>query len=257
MIVRAVAATQFLLSDAEDQWAIEQTGYKMHPFKLDLALNPGHPEAEVRTTDNCVTHIDELHEAAGRQCYESFARPNPKTASNSGYLDNIAGQQHFSVMEHGCITMWCDGWSRNMLLELERHQHHEFLALSVLSSRYVPMEGKPLVYPPILDLLSVPKAEALKKEFDTAHMNSVETYEHVYEELMKEGFTKKECREAAREILPGGIATTFYATSNVRSWRNIISKRDFDGAAKEIQLFAQAVKAELVKVAPNSMRDMV
>ena len=30
-----------------------------------------------------------LAEFAGRACYQSWTKPNPKTASNAGYLDHI------------------------------------------------------------------------------------------------------------------------------------------------------------------------
>jgi thymidylate synthase ThyX len=147
--VKVIPISSSQLIGNDDGYVIEQvTGYTMHPYEFGAGGDP----------DKQVTPIDELHEAAGRQCYESWPRPNPSTATNSGYLGNILTQQHYSVTEHGCITMWCDGWSRNMLLELERHQHHNFLGLSVISTRYVPMDGKSVVIPPVFNELPAPDA---------------------------------------------------------------------------------------------------
>ena len=41
-----------------------------------------------------------LVEFAGRACYQSWAKPNPRTATNSGYLTHLLAIGHDSVLEH-------------------------------------------------------------------------------------------------------------------------------------------------------------
>ena len=39
-----------------------------------------------------------LAEFAGRACYQSWSKPNPRTASNAGYLRHILEVGHLSVL---------------------------------------------------------------------------------------------------------------------------------------------------------------
>src|SRR5690606_4398350 len=94
-----------------------------------------------------ISEMDELAEFAGRMCYQSWNRPNPKTATNKGYLDNIIKQCHFSVLEHGSLTLYVEGVSRSLLTELERHR---FLSFSVISQRYVSHDPEWIVTPPLI-----------------------------------------------------------------------------------------------------------
>src|SRR3954469_20972457 len=89
-----------------------------------------------------------LAEAAGRACYQSWAKPNPATATNAGYLANILQQQHESVVEHASVSFYVTGVSRSLLAELSRHRH---ISLSVVSQRYVDESNADMVIPPVLD----------------------------------------------------------------------------------------------------------
>src|SRR5258708_36798817 len=50
-----------------------------------------------------------LAEFAGRACYQSWNKPNPATATNSGYLTHILDVGHLSVLEHGTVTFYLTG----------------------------------------------------------------------------------------------------------------------------------------------------
>ena len=47
-----------------------------------------------------------LVEFAGRACYQSWSKPNPKTATNAGYLRHIIDVGHFSVLEHASVSFY-------------------------------------------------------------------------------------------------------------------------------------------------------
>jgi len=71
-----------------------------------------------------------LVEFAGRACYQSFHKPNPKTASNEGYLAHILETGHGSVLEHASVSIYITGVSRSFTHELIRHRHFSFSELS-------------------------------------------------------------------------------------------------------------------------------
>lgn len=233
MLVVPIAVTQIL------PLAITQkTPYKMH-------------DAEVTGGHGIPTAIDELAELAGRNCYQSWDRPNPKTGSNEGYLQNIISQAHFSVMEHGSVTFFVSGVSRSLLAELTRHRH---LSFSVVSQRYVDANDLEFVYPPIIDdLEDCWDAHDLIKE---AGAQSKHAYNALVKIFMENGYKRKEAREAARAVLPNMMDTPMVVTGNIRAWRDVLSKRYHIAADREIQAFAEAVLEHLRVFAPNSVQDI-
>ena len=86
-----------------------------------------------------------LVEFAGRACYQSWSKPNPKTATNAGYLRHIIDVGHFSVLEHASVSFYITGISRSCTHELIRHRHFSY---SQLSQRYVPEKESRVVVPP-------------------------------------------------------------------------------------------------------------
>ena len=86
-----------------------------------------------------------LVEFAGRACYQSWSKPNPKTATNAGYLRHIIDVGHFSVLEHASVSFYITGISRSCTHELIRHRHFSY---SQLSQRYVPENASQIVVPP-------------------------------------------------------------------------------------------------------------
>lgn len=217
----------------------KQTPYKMH----DTELAGGH---------GIPTAIDELAEIAGRNCYQSWDRPNPKTGSNEGYLQNIIGQTHFSVMEHGSVTFFVSGVSRSLLAELTRHRH---LSFSVVSQRYVDANDLGMVLPPILEDLDSDQAYA-HAEYGAAYTHALQIYDNLVEIFVQQGYKRKEAREAARAVLPNLMDSPMVVTGNMRAWRDVLSKRYHIAADREIQAFAEAVLSHLRVFAPNSVQDI-
>ena len=86
-----------------------------------------------------------LVEFAGRACYQSWSKPNPKTATNAAYLQHIIDVGHFSVLEHASVSFYITGLSRSCTHELVRHRHFSY---SQLSQRYVPEDDAQVVVPP-------------------------------------------------------------------------------------------------------------
>ncbi|WP_079045253.1 MULTISPECIES: FAD-dependent thymidylate synthase [unclassified Streptomyces] len=198
--------------------------------------------------ENWPTDPDALAEGAGRLCYRSFNRPNPKTARNEDYLKNIIDQGHFSVLEHSSVTFLVRGVSRSLLAELTRHRH---LSFSVVSQRYVDYSETEPVLPPALEGDSVNGWLV-----EQSYKDSVKVYEALVERLMLNGLKRKQAREAARAVLPNAAPVDMVVTGNLRALRDMLQKRHHVAADAEIQVFAGLVLEHLRDIAPNSVQDI-
>lgn len=194
--------------------------------------------------------MDTLVEFAGRACYQSWQRPNPKTATNEGYIANILAQGHFSVLEHASATFYVQGVSRALTHELIRHRH---LSYSQLSQRFVNEGGREdnLVLPPAAhdDMVA---AMIHQRAHDQAHL----IYNDLVAHYTSKGLPRKQAREAARAVLPNQQETKLVVTGNMRAWRDVIAKRNDPAADAEIRRFAAEVLKQLKKIAPNTFQDM-
>jgi thymidylate synthase (FAD) len=71
-----------------------------------------------------------------------------------------------------------------------------------------------------------------------------------YEGLVAKGVA----RELARNVLPLGMHTRFYATCDLRNWFNFLSLRTADAALREIREEAAQVEAIIAEHWPHSYR---
>ena len=190
---------------------------------------------------------DELAEFAGRTCYQSFDRPNPKTAENNSYLANILKQQHYSVLEHASATFLLQGVSRSFTHELVRHR---LLSFSQVSQRYVEPGEFDYVVPPALR-----GNKCWETAIAATYIGAVRQAKCVSLDLQKAGLSKKQANEAGRAFLPNCAATEIVVTGNLRTWRELLVKRLSPGADAEFQEVAAAILAELKREAPNTFQD--
>jgi thymidylate synthase (FAD) len=197
--------------------------------------------ADWKTSD-----LDSLAEFAGRACYQSFDKPNPKTRENDDYLANILLQNHESVLEHASVTFYVTGVSRALTHELVRHRH---LSFSQLSQRYVDESDAELVVPPALD-------NDEDRHWISAGYMGRDAYSVIVDVLTDRGVPRKKAREAARAVLPNCTETKIVVTGNLRAWRDVLKKRWHVAADAEIQQFAGVVLAHLRDIAPNSVQDI-
>lgn len=233
-------------SELRDFDAMEDAGYSFHGYE---------PE------DRFAEDADELAEFAGRNCYQAWERKRPETATNKGYLNNIIGMGHESVLEHASVSFFVSGVSRSMTHELIRHRH---LSFSELSQRYVNMDKTEFIIPPaIYKTLDATKPEGTTdqgiREFwnDNPHWEDVRTaYSEIAEQMSDAGeLTRKEVREAARVVMPNGTETKLVVSGNLRAWRDVLKKRYAASADAEIREFAIQVLGHLRSIAPNSFQD--
>lgn len=190
--------------------------------------------------DGVTPNGESLVEFAGRVCYQSFDKPNPKTAKTGDYIRNVIRQRHFSVIEHVSVSFYITGVSRNCSHELVRHRHFSF---SELSQRYVdPLKaGLGFVSPP---------AAPPEILYDSLMDSAVDDYRFDLGVLAAAGVKGKRAREVARAVLPGMVETRLVMTGNLRSWMEFVSKRDHPAADAEIQRLAKLIYGELCELYP-------
>jgi thymidylate synthase (FAD) len=195
-----------------------------------------------------------LLEFAGRACYQSWSKPNPKTATNAGYLQHIIDVGHFSVLEHASVSFYITGISRSCTHELIRHRHFSY---SQLSQRYVPENESQIVVPPGME-----DDDELRRILLEAADASRATYTELLRRLEAKFadqpnaiLRRKQARQAARAVLPNSTETRIVVTGNYRAWRHFIAMRASEHADVEIRRLAIACLRQLVDVAPAVFGD--
>ncbi|MDV3125141.1 FAD-dependent thymidylate synthase [Mycobacterium sp. 21AC1] len=195
-----------------------------------------------------------LTEFAGRACYQSWSKPNPRTATNDGYIRHIIDVGHFSVLEHASVSFYLTGLSRSATHELIRHRHFSY---SQLSQRYVPERDSEVVIPPGLE-----DDPELVEIFTTAADASRAAYTALLDRLEAKFadqpnavLRRKQARQAARAVLPNATETRIVVTGNYRAWRHFVAMRASEHADVEIRRLAIACLRQLVEVAPAVFSD--
>lgn len=212
-----------------------------------------------------------LVEFAGRVCYQSFHKPNPKTATNAGYLEHILETGHGSVLEHGSVSFYLTGISRSLTHELIRHRHFSF---SELSQRFVNMADAAVVIPPLYREMLADNIESYgatgvvdKESITEVFYAPVSIVGAIsaksYEEMVKRGIkyledsgvtgfaARKQANQAARALMANMTETRMVITGNYRAWLGFLTKRDDPAADAEIRELAKEIHTQLSEHAPN------
>ncbi|MFZ2178130.1 MAG: FAD-dependent thymidylate synthase [Rhodococcus sp. (in: high G+C Gram-positive bacteria)] len=196
-----------------------------------------------------------LTEFAGRACYQSWSKPNPRTATNAGYLRHLLEVGHDSVLEHGSVSFYITGVSRSCTHELIRHRHFSY---SQLSQRFVRENDANVVPPPAV--AGDPELEELfAKATDAsreAYRELLAALEGKFADIPSLPLRNKQARQAARSVLPNATETRIVVTGNYRAWRHFISMRATEHADVEIRRVAVECLRRLHVAAPNVFGDL-
>jgi thymidylate synthase (FAD) len=206
--------------------------------------------------DPAATDAECLVEFAGRGCYESWDKPNPKTARNADYINRTAFEmQHGSILEHASATFRFSGVSRAWLMEMERHRH---LSWSVVSQRYVDAATFGVVMPPAIREYCNPVEDPEGNPFGDIFSfindanDAMKNYQEWVNELSTEcGLPRKQAREAARSVLPNATEVRGVVTGNLRAWSTILPLRAHPTADAEMQEVSHLILDALAPVAPT------
>ena len=214
-----------------------------------IALTEFHKPEGIEWTTDAVDSPEALVEFAGRACYETFNKPNPRTSTNAAYVRHIMEVGHLSLLEHASASMYVRGISRSATHELVRHRHFSF---SQLSQRFVHPGETEVVVPD-----EIAGDEQLERRF----MRTVEDTRFAFEEILSSLEQKlsdepnallrmKQARQAARAVLPNATESRIVVTGNLRAWRHFIGMRATEHADKEIRTLAVECLKILAKECP-------
>ena len=195
-----------------------------------------------------------LVEFAGRACYQSWSKPNPRTATNAAYVRHIIDVGHFSVLEHASVSFYITGISRSCTHELIRHRHFSY---SQLSQRFVPEHDSQVVVPPGMaddpELQDIFKAAADASR--ATYTELLTRLEAKFADQPNAVLRRKQARQAARAVLPNATETRIVVTGNYRAWRHFIATRASEHADIEIRQLAIECLRQLIDLAPAVFSD--
>lgn len=187
---------------------------------------------------NYTPHPEETVAAAARICYSPLGAEQIMADFLPGEAENFLGKLvelgHLSPVEHVAFTFAIEGVSRVLSHQLVRHRIG--VSYSQRSQRYVREDQFDYIIPP-----SIAKNAAAKKSF----MEKMVQIQQTYDELVA-----MVPAEDARYILPNATETKLVVTYNARSLYHFFQLRCCRRAQWEIQDLAEAMLAEVKKVAP-------
>lgn len=216
---------------------------------------------------------------AAKGCYDSFGE---KGRANVVNQETIIASGHGSVLEHFSISVFIEGITRALSLELNRHRH---FAVSQRSTRYTAEEDAAIVLDPYYAELWARYGEPTVMHYEeqdaewyegtttepeealiVGHLNSclssIGRYQDEVEALVElnpqrlDGTDlRKWARGKARNLLPHALETRGTWTGNLRAWRHFIELRSERHAEAEIRRLAAVVFAAIQPIAPLYFAD--
>ena len=235
------------------------------------------------------TPSERLGAFAAKGCYDSFGEEGRACIANQ---TEIIGHRHGSVLEHSYVSLFIEGVTRALTLELNRHRPFN---ISQRSTRYTKEEDSAIVLEPfyssiwrrydltwdevndtimIPDRWENPDPQAISDEslypkelflliaFLKQCSSAVNEYKRqvtILSELNPgklDGFTlRKWARGKARNVLPHALETRGTWTMNFRAWRWFIEARSNRHAEPEIRRLAEKVLFILTPLAPTYFQD--
>lgn len=198
---------------------------------------------------------------AAKGCYDSFGASGRSNTENQSV---IIASRHGSVLEHFSISLFIEGITRALSLELNRHRH---FAISQRSTRYTAEEDASIVLDPYYARLRE-KAILSDEENELLHGHlqscgdSVWAYQREVKRLIELNPNqlsgtdlRKWARGKARNLLPHALETRGTWTGNLRAWRHFIEIRSERYAEAEIRRLAAAVFEAIQPIAPLYFED--
>jgi thymidylate synthase (FAD) len=245
-----------------------------------------HPQHEIPPDG---TDAERIGAFAAKGCYDSHGKDGRPCVENQ---KTIIQHAHGSVLEHSYASLFIEGVTRALTLELNRHRPFN---ISQRSTRYTREEDSAIVLEPfyasiwnryhltwdedtntlvipeeydnpdpmyIADENVWPHDLHLVYRFVYSCYDSLTEYGQQVDALVKlnpnnlGGFDlRKWARGKARNVLPHALETRGTWTANYRAWRWFIEARSNRHAEPEIRMLAEKVLHELRPLAPTYFDD--
>lgn len=206
-------------------------------------------ESTVRLVKHSASDIDVAH-AAWVSNFGSEAESRD-TTDVSKLINFLYSNRHMSPFEHGSFTFFVD----TPIFVAREFMRHRTWSYNETSGRYKELDprfylaphDRPMQQVGRIGNYSFTQGTELQVGLKTSHtMNSYyESWGH-YQKMLEAGIAK----EVARNVLPVGTMTQFYATANPRNVMQFLSLRNDGPALKEIRDVAVQIEAAFAEAMP-------
>lgn len=173
---------------------------------------------------------------------------------DQGLIKYLMRENHVSPFEHGSMTLFVHA-PIFVFREWMRHRTQSFNEESgryreLGPTFYVPNAGRPLVqhgkvghytFDAGPEEMYLSLGHNVKAVYNSAYA--------AYQRMLEEGVAK----EVARIVLPVGLYSSMYVTSNLRNWLAFLGLRTAENAQWEIRDCANQVESILTSLAPRSV----
>lgn len=168
-----------------------------------------------------------------------------------GLINFLYRERHMSPFEHGSFTFFVD----TPIFVAREFMRHRTWSYNESSARYRELEGRFYMAPDDRPLVQKGKVGAYRFEAGDEHQNRVKNWAtkrayalswRMYKVMLRFGIAK----EVARNVLPVGIMTQFYATANPRNVMQFLQLRNDPNALKEIRDVAVEVEKAFAEAMP-------
>lgn len=220
-----------------------------------------HPEYKIPADGNDAVKLCSF---AAKGCYDSFGEEGRLNVENQ---KAIIESRHGSVVEHYHVSLFIEGITRGLSLELNRHRHFN---VSQRSTRYTAEEDTSIVLEPYYAEMYTRcmKGDATASEVDFMH-DHLTQIEHAFDQYKYEVLKlmernpleltgtslRKWARGKARNVLPHSLETRGTWTGNIRTWRHFLEMRSAAGAEAEIRRLSNRVFDVLFQYIPHYLAD--
>lgn len=193
---------------------------------------------------------DDVARAAWVSNYADDARTKD-AGKISGLINFLYKNKHMSPFEHGSFTFYIKT-PIFVAREFMRHRTWSYNEMSgryteLLAEFYEPGFTRPLVQEGKVGAYTfVPGTPEQYGELGAATREAYTSAWKNYQEMLEFGIAK----EVARNVLPVGIMTQFYATANPRNVMQFLSLRNDKHALYEIREVAKQIEAQFASAMP-------
>lgn len=173
------------------------------------------------------------------------------TENIRGLINFLYRNKHLSPFEHGSFTFFIDC----PIFVAREFMRHRTFSYNETSGRYRELEPRFYIPSPARPLVQQGKVGAYTfvagtdSQYDYVKTNTRQAYENAwgaYQNMLSAGVAK----EVARNVLPVGIMTQFYATANPRNVLAFLSLRNDSHALAEIREVAVKMEEILAQKMP-------
>lgn len=173
------------------------------------------------------------------------------TSNISKLINFLYNNKHMSPFEHGSFTFFID----TPIFVAREFMRHRTFSYNETSGRYKEMEPRFYIPAPSRPLVQVgtPGKYSFEagdsEDYALMHQASIDGYTTSWKNY-KMQLDSGIAREVARNVLPLGLMTQFYATANPRNVMQFLELRNAPQALDEIQAVARDIEEQFSKAMP-------